>query len=70
MPEGSKKPPSRQAPERSQAPLWFVIAGLAIAVFSRGMRDENIGDVVFWFGAVFAVIAFLYWLIRPKHGLR
>ena len=66
------KPAPRRGPapkQRSETPLWFVAIGLAIAVFSRFMTDEMIGDVVMWFGLVFAVIAMVYWIARPKHGL-
>jgi len=55
--------------EPSDRPLWFVAVGLAIAVFSRIMKDEMIGDVVLGFGLVFAAIALVYWVARPKHGL-
>lgn len=63
-----RQPP--KAPERGQAPLWFVIIGMVIILFSRSVKDEMIGDVVFWFGVVFSVVAMLYWLFRPKHGFR
>jgi hypothetical protein len=59
----------RQAQERSQTPLWFVAGGLAIALYSRSMKDEMIGDVVFLFGLACAVVALLYWFLRPRHGL-
>jgi hypothetical protein len=67
MQEVSKK---LKAPEPSQAPLWFVIIGMVIAISSRGMKDEMLAEVVFWFGVVFAVIAMLYYGFRPKHGMR
>jgi hypothetical protein len=54
--------------ERSQTALWFVAVGLAIAVFSRIMRDQMIGDVVLLFGLAFAAIAMIYWLVKPTHG--
>jgi hypothetical protein len=54
---------------RSQTPLWFVAGGLAIAVYSRVMKDEAVGDVVLFFGLAFATVALVYWLVRPKHGL-
>jgi hypothetical protein len=63
----NKRPPKRQ--ERSQSPLWFAIAGLVISVASYGMQDLMIGDVVFWFGLVFAGIGMLYYFLQPKHGL-
>lgn len=68
MPELSKQR-QPQKPERSQSPLWFAIAGLVISISSFSMKDMMIGDVVFWFGAVFAVVSMLYWLFQPKHGL-
>jgi hypothetical protein len=62
-----KRPPHQQ--ERSQSPLWFAIAGLVISVLSFGMKDLMIGDVVFWFGGVFAAVALLYYFLQPKHGM-
>ncbi len=70
MPEVSNKRPPAKAPEPSQTPLWFVVVGLCIALFSRRLNDERIGEVVFWFGVVFSFVAMLYWTFRPKHGLR
>jgi hypothetical protein len=64
----SKRRPQKP-PERSQAPLWFVAGGLAIALYSRSMKDERIGDVVLWGGVACSVVALLYWFFRPKHGL-
>jgi len=57
-----------QKPERSQSPLWFAIAGLVICIASFGMKDQMVADVVFWFGAVCALIGMLYWFFRPRHG--
>lgn len=68
MPELSKQR-QPQKPERSQSPLWFAIVGLVISISSFSMSDLMIGDVVFWFGAIFAVVSMLYWLFQPKHGL-
>jgi len=65
-PIGRKPPPP---PERSQRPLWFAIGGLLVSVFSFTMQDLQIGDVVFWAGGVFAVIAMIYWFVQPKHGM-
>ncbi len=70
MSEGANKRRPAKSPEPSQVPLWFVIIGLGVALYSRTMKDENIGDVVFWFGVVFSVCGLLYWVIRPKHGMR
>ena len=70
MSEGAKHRNPLKAPEPSQAPLWFVIVGLGVALFSRGMNDERIAQVVFWFGVVFSFVAMLYWAFRPKHGMR
>lgn len=70
MGELSNRPGQGKSPERSQRPLWFVIVGLLISLFSSVMQDEMIGHVVFWFGIVFAVIALMYWLFQPKHGMR
>ena len=70
MQDISNKRQPGKSPERSQAPLWFVAAGLAIVLFSRGMKDEMIGDVLAWFGGACSVVALLYWVVRPKHGLR
>jgi hypothetical protein len=63
----NKRPP--KAPERSQTPLWFVAIGLAIALLSRGVEDEIIANLVFWFGVVFSIVAALYWIFHPKHGV-
>lgn len=59
----------KKSPERSQAPLWFVVIGLAIALYSRGIKDEMIGNIIFWFGVVCSVVAMLYWGFRPKQGM-
>jgi hypothetical protein len=63
--------PKRPAPpeERSQTPLWFAIGGLLVSLASYGMRDLQIGDVVFWAGGVFAVISLIYYFVQPTHGL-
>ena len=55
--------------ERSEKPLWFAATGLAIAVASRAMRDEMIGDVVMAFGFFLTVVALVYWFFRPRHGM-
>jgi hypothetical protein len=55
--------------EPSQTPLWFAIAGLSVSLSSFFMKDLMIGDVVFWGGGVFAVIALVYYFFQPKHGL-
>jgi hypothetical protein len=64
--------PNQRKPQkpmaRSQTPLWFVAGGLAIALYSRGVKDEMIGDVVFLFGVAGAIVALLYWIFRPRHG--
>ncbi len=70
MSEGASQRKPVKAPEPSQAPLWFVIVGLGLALYSRGMKNEMIGEVVFWLGVVFSIIAMLYWVFRPKHGMR
>jgi hypothetical protein len=59
----------RKTPEPTQTPLWFVAIGLAIVLFSRSFQNEMIGEVVFWFGVACSVVALLYWVFRPKHGL-
>jgi hypothetical protein len=64
----NKRRPAK-APERSQSPLWFVAVGLGIVLFSHGLKDEMIADVVFWAGIACAAVALLYWGYRPKHGL-
>ena len=64
------KPRPKKPPERSQVPLWFVAIGLGIVLFSHGIKDEMIGNVVFWFGVACSVVAALYWVFRPKHGVR
>ena len=56
-------------PERNPTALWFVAGGLAVALYSHGMKDEMIGNVVFWFGLACSAVALIYWAIRPKHGL-
>ncbi len=58
-----------QNQERSQKPLWFSIGGLVVSVFSYGMNDLMVGDVVFWVGLCFAAIALIYWFVNPRHGL-
>jgi len=63
----SKKRPENQ--ERGQRPLWIAIGGLVVSVISYTMKDMMLGDVVFWFGAVLAVIGVLYWFLQPRHGL-
>ena len=70
MQDVSNKPGQQKTPERNQKPLWFVVVGLGIALFSRSMRDEMLGEVVFWLGVAFSVFAMLYWLFQPKHGFR
>ncbi|QGM96373.1 hypothetical protein [Methylocystis parvus] len=62
----NKKP---QPQERGQTPLWFAIGGLLVSVASFSMQDLQIGDVVFWAGAVFAGIALIYYFVRPTHGV-
>lgn len=63
-----KKPPT--PPERNQKPLWYAISGLVISLISFGLADHQIGVVVFWFGAVFAAIALVYWFVQPTHGFK
>ncbi len=70
MSEGANPRRPVKPPEPSQAPLWFIIVGLSVALFSRGMNDENVATVVFWLGVAFSVGAMIYWVARPKHGLR
>jgi hypothetical protein len=70
MLETPDKRKPQKSPERGQAPLWFIIVGMGVILFSRGIKDEMIAEVVFWFGVIFSVIASLYWLFRPKHGVR
>lgn len=65
QPTGKTPPPK----ERGQKPLWFAIGGLLISVFSFGLGDMQIADVVFWAGGVFAAIAMIYWFVQPTHGL-
>jgi hypothetical protein len=65
---------NRRRPEkssqRSQAPLWFVIVGLVIAVYSRGMRDEIIANLLLSFGLAWSAVAMLSWVFYPKHGVQ
>ncbi len=63
----NKRPQPQE--ERGQAPLWFAIAGLLISVASFSMKDLMLGDVVFWAGGVFAVIALVYYFFQPSHGI-
>lgn len=65
-PANTKTPQNK---ERDQKPLWYAIGGLVISLFSFSMQDQQISVVVFWFGAVFAVIAIIYWLVQPTHGV-
>ncbi|PPD44455.1 MAG: hypothetical protein CTY15_07005 [Methylocystis sp.] len=67
----SQIPGKRPQPqkERSQKPLWLAISGLVISVFSFTMQDLMIGDVVMWFGGVFAAISVAYYFLQPTHGL-
>ena len=67
MSEGLKK--REQPPEPSQTPLWLVAVGLCIALYSRTMKDENIGVVVLGFGLAFSVVSLIYYFFRPRHGL-
>ena len=69
MPDAFDKRRAPKTPERSQTPLWYAIVGMVIALFSRGMHDEMMGEVVLWFGLVFAGVALIYWAFRPKHGM-
>src|SRR5208337_2603168 len=69
MQEISKKPGPAKTPAPSSTPLWFVAIGLGIALYSRALGDEMIGNVVFLFGLAFSIVAMLYWFIRPRHGL-
>jgi hypothetical protein len=67
MPQSlNKKSPDQ---DRSQQPLWFAVGGLVISVFSYGLHDLMVGDVVFWFGLCLAVVGLLYWFVKPRHGL-
>jgi 4-hydroxybenzoate polyprenyltransferase len=61
----NKKPQPR---ERSQKPLWFAIGSLVVSLGSFSAQDLQIGDVVFWAGAVVAVIALIYYFVQPTHG--
>ncbi len=63
------KKKSPQKAERSQQPLWVAVVSLVISLASRGMSDQGIGDVVFILGVCGAVVAILYWVFQPKHGL-
>jgi hypothetical protein len=67
MSDGLKK--RQQPPEPSQTPLWLVAVGLCIALYSRTMKDENIGVVVLCFGLAFSVVSLIYYFFRPRHGL-
>jgi hypothetical protein len=67
MTELPSQRPQKQ-PERSQKPLWYAIGGLVISLISFNFNDQQIGVVVFWFGAVFAVISLVYWFVQPTHG--
>ena len=67
MSEGLKK--RQQPPEPSQTPLWLVAVGLGIALYSRSMKDENIGMIVLLFGLAFSGVSLLYYFFRPRHGL-
>lgn len=66
MPQPLRRPPD---PERSARPLWLAIGGLLVSLASYGLADSQIGDVVFWGGAVFAAISMFYWFVQPRHGL-
>lgn len=66
MPQTPRRPPQQ---ERSPRPLWLAIGGLLVSLASYGMADMQIGDVVFWGGAVFAAISMIYWFVQPRHGL-
>jgi len=67
MSDGLKK--RQQPPEPSQTPLWLVAVGLCIALYSRTMKDENIGVIVLCFGLAFSVVSLIYYFFRPRHGL-
>lgn len=73
MTENSDKPPTVRRPpkpERSQRPLWAIIAGLVIALYSFRIQDQNIGTIMMGFGFLCAFFGLAYWLINPKHGLK
>ncbi|ARN81737.1 hypothetical protein [Methylocystis bryophila] len=59
----------QQPPEPSQTPLWLVVVGLCIALYSQTMKDQNIGMVVLLFGLAFSAVSLLYYFFRPRHGL-
>jgi len=60
-----KKPPAG----RSDTPLWMMVAGLGVAVYSFAVKTETYSELMFWGGIVLAAIALVYWFANPKHGL-
>jgi hypothetical protein len=64
----TRNPPPPE--EQSQTPLWFAIGGLLVSLASFGLGvDPMVGDILFWTGGVIAVIALIYYFVRPTHGL-
>ncbi len=65
----NRRQQSPKAPEPSQTPLWVIAVGLGIALFSRALENEMVGNITLLFGIACAVVGVLYWIFRPKHGL-
>jgi hypothetical protein len=68
MPQNNRGRLPKKSPERSQAPLYVAIVGLAGSIYSFTLA-ENIRSVVFFGGGVVAVVGIAYWILNPKHGL-
>jgi hypothetical protein len=54
--------------ERSAIPLAVAIMGMALAVLSYAMKNENIGNVVYVAGLLSASLSLAHWFAaaRPK----
>lgn len=51
--------------ERCWKPLAVAIAGMMLAVVSYGVRDVNIGRVVYASGLISAALSLIHWFAAP-----
>lgn len=56
--------------ERSPVPLAIAILGMCLAVLSYGIKDQNLGVVVYGCGLLSAGFSLLHWFRAPKPGRR
>ncbi|MEK8095543.1 hypothetical protein WOC76_24100 [Methylocystis sp. IM3] len=52
--------------ERSAAPLAVAILGMSLAVVSYGIKDQNLGAVVYGCGLISAGLSLLHWFRTPR----